>query len=93
MLKGKLQIVSFESVRKIETGGAALMSYSRQFHIAGTAQRKARDPMFVSDEHGSSCLSSAEDLSARRKILLVMRDLRYAGSPDFKSLYVKMATL
>ena len=59
----------------METDGAALMSYGRQFHIVGAAQRKARDPLFVWDEHGSSCLSSAEDLSARLKILLVIRDL------------------
>ena len=79
--------------RKIETDGADLMSYGRQFHIAGAAQRKVRDSIFVWDEHGSSCLSSAEDLSARRKILLVIRDLRYAGSPDCRSLYVKVATI
>ena len=54
---------------------------------------KARDPIFVWDEHGSSCLSSAEDLNARRKILLVIRDLRYVGSLDSRSLYVKVATL
>ena len=75
-------------LRKIETDDAALMSYGRQFHIAGAAQRKARDPIFVWDEHGSSCLSSAEDLSARRKILLVMRDLGCVGSRDSRSLYV-----
>ena len=79
-------------LRKLETDGAALMSYSRQFHIAGAAQRKARDPIFVWDEHVSSCLL-AEDLNARRKILLVMRDLKYVGSPDSRSLYVKVATL
>ena len=62
-------------LRKLETDGAALMSYGRQFHIAGAAQRKVRDPIFIWDEHGSSCLSSAEDLNARRKILLVIRDL------------------
>ena len=75
-------------LRQIETDGAALMSYGKQFHIAGAAQRNARDPIFVWNEDGSSCLSSAEDLSARRKILLVMRDLRYAGSSDSRSLYV-----
>ena len=70
------------------------MSYGRQFHIVGAAHRKARDPIFVRDEHGSSCLSSVEDLSARRKILLVIGDLRnYVGSPDSRSLYVKVATL
>ena len=41
------------------------MSYGRQFHIAGAAQRKARDPIFVWDEHVSSYLSSAEDLKNR----------------------------
>ena len=66
-------------LRKIETDGAALISYGRQFCIAAAAQRKARDPIFVWDEHGSSFLSSAENLSARRKILLVMRDFRYVG--------------
>ena len=35
-----------------------------------------RRPISVWDEHGSSCLSSTEDLSARRKIFLVIRDLR-----------------
>ena len=80
-------------LRKIETDGAALMSYGRQFHIAGEAQRKARDSIFVADEHGSSCLSSTEDLSERRKVLLVIRDLRYVGSPDSRSLYVKVSTL
>ena len=80
-------------LQKIETDSAALISYGRQFHIAGAAQRKARDPIFVRDEHGSSFLSSAEDLSARRKILLAMRDLRYVGSSDSRSLYVKVATL
>ena len=69
------------------------MSYGRPFHIVGAAQRKARDQIFVRDEHGSSYLSSAEDVSARRKILLVIRDLRYyVGSPDSRSLYVKVAT-
>ena len=29
--------------RKLETDGAALMSYGRQFHIGGAAQRKARE--------------------------------------------------
>ena len=52
------------------------MSYGRQFHSAGAAQRKVRDQSFVRDEHGLSCLLLAEDLSARRKILLVIRDLR-----------------
>ena len=80
-------------LRKIETDGTALMSYGGQFHIAGAAQRKACYPIFVWDEHSSSCLSSAEDLSARRKILLVIWDLRYVGSPDSRSLYVKVATL
>ena len=47
------------------------MSYGIQFHIADAAQRQARDPIFVWDEDGSSCLSSAEDLSARGKIFLV----------------------
>ena len=60
-------------LRKIETDDAALMSYGRQFHIAGAAQRKARDLIFKWDEHGSSCLSSAEDFSTRRKILLVIK--------------------
>ena len=69
------------------------MSKGRQFHIAGAAQRKARDPIFVWDEHSSSCLSSVEDISARQKIVLVMRDLRYVGSPDSMSLYIKVATL
>ena len=55
-------------LRKIETDGAALMSYGRQFHTAGATQRKARVPVFVWDEHGSSCLSSAEDLSARKNL-------------------------
>ena len=45
------------------------MSYGRQFHIAGEVQRKARDPIFVCDEHGSSCLSSAEDLNGTSKNL------------------------
>ena len=80
-------------LRKIENDGAVLMSYGRQLHIAGVAQRKARDPIFVWDEHGSICLSSAEDLSACRKILFVMRDLRYVDLPDYRSLYVKVATL
>ena len=66
-------------LRKIETDGAALMSYGRQFHIDGAAQRKARDPIFVWDERGSSCLSSTEDLRTRRKISFVMRALRYIG--------------
>ena len=79
--------------RKLETEDAALMSYGRQFHIADAAQRKARDPIFVWDEHGSSCLPSAEDLSARRKIFLVIQDLRYFDLPDCRSLYVKVATL
>ena len=34
----------------------------------------------------------SEDLSARRKILHMIRDLRYLGSPDFRSLYVKVAS-
>ena len=76
-----------------ETDGAALISYGRQFHIAGVAQRKARDPIFVWDEHSSSCLSLTEDLSARQQILLVIRDLRYVRSSDSRSLYVKVATL
>ena len=76
-------------LRKIETDGAALMSYGRKFHIAGAAQRKVRDPIFVWHEHGASCLSSAEDLSARRKISHVIRDLRYVGW----CVYVKVATL
>ena len=66
-------------LRKLETDGAALISYGRQFHIAGVAQRKARDPIFVWDGRGSSCLSSAEDLSARRKLLLEIRDHRHSG--------------
>ena len=37
----------FESVSKVETDGAAQTSYDRQFHIAGAAQRKVRDPIFV----------------------------------------------
>ena len=85
-----LEIVRFEN-RKMETDGAALMSHGSQFRIAGAAQRKARDPIFVWDEHGSSYPSSAEDLGAGRKILLVMRNLRYVGSPDCR--YVKVATL
>ena len=80
-------------LRKIETDGAALMSYGWQFHIVGATQRKARGPIFVWDEHDSSCLSLAEDPSTSRKILLVIRDLRYVGSPDSRSLYVKVATL
>ena len=56
-------------LRKIETDGAALMSYGRQFHITGVAQRKVHDPIFVWDELRSSCLSLAEDLSARQKNL------------------------
>ena len=80
-------------LRKIETDGAALLSNGRQFHIAGEAQRKARDSIFVKDEHGSSCLSLAEDLSASRNILLVVRDLRYVGSPDSRSSYVKLTIL
>ena len=87
----KLCVLSL--LRKIETDGTALMSYGRQFHIAGAAQRKARDPIFVWDKHGSRCLSSAEDLSARRKILLVIWDLRYVGSPDSRSLCIKVAAL
>ena len=78
---------------KLETDGAALMSYGRQFHIAGAGQRKARDPIFAREEYGSSCLSSTEDLRASRKILLVIRNLKYVGSPDSKSLYIKVATL
>ena len=58
MVKGKLEIVRLSLLQKIETDGAALISYGRQFHIAGAAQRKARDPIFVRDEHGSSFLSS-----------------------------------
>ena len=50
---------------RIKTDSAALISYGRQFHISGAAQRKAHDPIFVRDEHGSSCLSSADDLRAR----------------------------
>ena len=80
-------------LRKLETDGAALMSYGRQLHIASAALRQTHDPIFVWDEHGSSCMSSAEDLSARRTILLVIRDLRYVGSPDSRSLCVKVATL
>ena len=80
-------------LRKLETDGAALMSYGRQFHIVGAAQRKVHDPIFVCDEHGSSCLSSSEELSARQNILLVIRDLRYVGSPDYRTLYIKVATL
>ena len=51
--------------RKLASDGAAVMSYGRQFHIAGAAQRKARDQIFVWDEHGSSCQLSAEDVNAR----------------------------
>ena len=69
------------------------MSYGRQFHNAGAAQRNVRDPIFVRAEHDLSCLLSAEDLSVRRQILLVVRNLRYVGSPDFRSVYVKVATL
>ena len=83
----------FSLFRKLETDGAALMSYGRHFHIASVVQRKACDPIFVSDEHGSSCLPSAEDLNACQNILLVIRDLRYIGSPNSRSLYVKVATL
>ena len=68
MLKGNLEIMRLSLLRKIETNGAALMSYSRQFHISGAAQRKARDPVFIWDEHGSSCLSSAEDVSAQKNL-------------------------
>ena len=69
------------------------MQYGRQFQIAGAAPRMARDQNLLRDENDSSCLSSAKDLSAHRKILLVIRDFRYVGSPDFRSLYVKVATL
>ena len=62
MLTGKLEIVHVESASKDRDR----WSYGRQFHIAGVAQRKARDSILVWDEHGSSCLPSAEDLSARR---------------------------
>ena len=62
----------------------ALISYGRQFHIASAPQRKAYDQIFVQGEHGSSCLSLTEYLSIRRKILLVIRDPRYVGSPDSK---------
>ena len=82
----------FKSASK-DRDSAALMSYGRQFHIGDAAQRKVRDSIFVWNEYGSSFLSIAEDLSTRRKILLVIRDLRYVGSPDFRSLYVKVATL
>ena len=52
-------------LRKLETDGAALMSYGRQFRIAGPAQREARDPIFVRDEHGSSCLSHDHALTSQ----------------------------
>ena len=72
-------------LRKINTDGAALMSYGRQFHIAGAAQRKACDQAFLRDEHGSSYLLSAEDVSARRKILLVIgiSDMLVTGLQEF----------
>ena len=92
-LKGKLEIVRFEPSSKDRHNCAALMSYGKQFHIAGASQRTALDPIFVRDEQGSSGLSSDEDLSSRRKILLVMQVLRYVGSPNFRSLYVEVATL
>ena len=69
------------------------MSYVRQFHIAGAAQRKALDPILVRDEHGSNCLSSTKDLSASPTIFLVIRDLIYGGSPDSRSLCVKVTIL
>ena len=93
ILKGKLEKVRFESASEDRARWIALISYDRQFHIAGAAQRKARDSIFVWEEHVSSCLSPAEDLSPHRKILLGMRDLRYGGSPDSRSLYVKVAIL
>ena len=58
--KASLKWCVLSLLRKIETDGAALMSYGRQFHIAGAEQRKASDLIFVWDEHGSSCTSSAE---------------------------------
>ena len=85
MVKGKLE--------KTETDGTASISYGRQFHITGAALRKAHDSIFVLDEHGSNFLPSADDVSALRKILYVMRNLRYVGSPDSRSLYVTVATL
>ena len=93
MLKGKLEIMHFETASKDRDRWCSSNVMRQAVRIADATQRKARDPIFVWDEHGSSCLSSAEDLSARRKILLVIRDLRYGGSPDSRSLYVKVATL
>ena len=70
-----------------------LQLYGRQFQDAGAAQRNACHPIFVREEHGSSCLSSADDLDVCRKTRLVIRNLRYAGSPDSRSFYVKVAIL
>ena len=85
MLNGKVEIVRFKSASKDRDRWCSVMSYDRQFRIADATQRKACDPICIWDEHGSSCLSSTEDLSARRKILFVMRDLRYVGSPDSRT--------
>ena len=65
-------------LRKIETDTAALMSYGRQFHVAGAAQRKARDPIFV--WMNTVRVACHRLKSPRRKIFLVIRDLRYVNS-------------
>ena len=77
----------------MEINGADLASYDRRFHVAGAAQRNACDPIFMWEIHGLSCLSSADDLNVCRKSWLVILDLKYAGSTDSKSLYVKMVIL
>ena len=44
--KSERELMRIESASK-DTDDAALMSYGRQFHIAGAAQRKAHDPIFL----------------------------------------------
>ena len=85
MLKGNLEIVRFESASKVRDRWCSSNVILQVVHVADAEQRNARDPIFVWDEHDSSCLSSAEDLSSRRQILLVIRDLRYVGSPNSRS--------
>ena len=67
MLKGKLEIVRFESASTDRDRWCSSNVIRQAVSYCRCGTTKARDPIFVWDEHGSSCLSSAEDLSARRK--------------------------
>ena len=63
-------------LRKTETDDVPVTLYRGSSKLPERHNEKLANPIFVRDVHGSSCLSSADDLDTCWKTKLVNRDIR-----------------